>query len=166
LERFKARLIVKGYTQEEGLDYFETFNSVVKPTTIRVVLTVALAHDWHIHQLDVNNIFLHGDLEETIFMQQPPNFVDSLYPHKVCLLKKILYGLQQTPRAWFYKLKTFLLSQHFICSQSNNSLFIFRENNTVVYLLVYVNDIIITGNNLTVVQSLIESLNLGLSLKT
>jgi Reverse transcriptase (RNA-dependent DNA polymerase) len=90
----KVRLVAKGYTQEEGLDFFETFSPVVKPITNRAVLTIVMSQSWHIHQLDANNAFLHKELEETIFMQQPPGFMDKLYPRKVCLLKKALYGLK------------------------------------------------------------------------
>jgi Reverse transcriptase (RNA-dependent DNA polymerase) len=95
--RYKARLIVKGYNQEEGLDYFDMYSPVIKPTTIRVVLTIALSHGWSLRQLDVNNAFLHGNLEETIFMQQASGFVDTLHPNRVCHLRKALYGLKQAP---------------------------------------------------------------------
>jgi len=128
LDRLKARLVAKGFHQEEGVDFTETFSPVVKHATIRIVLSVAIVQNWSIHQLDVKNAFLHGNLNETVYMEQPPGFV---HPHKsqhVCLLKKSLYGLRQTSRAWFDKFSNFLLEVGFFCSTTDPSLFILRND--------------------------------------
>ncbi|GKV11134.1 hypothetical protein SLEP1_g22416 [Rubroshorea leprosula] len=100
LDRLKARLVAKGFHQIEGLDFLETFSPVVKPASIRTVITTACMKDWTIRQLDVKNAFLHGYLSEPVYMEQPPGFIDSVHPSHVCRLKKALYGLKQAPRAW------------------------------------------------------------------
>ncbi|PNY17819.1 hypothetical protein L195_g014571 [Trifolium pratense] len=100
-ERYKARLVGDGRSQQVGLDCDETFSPVVKPSTIHIVLTIALSKSWSIHQLDVKNAFLHGKLHETVYMHQPMGFRDLIHPDYVCLLKKSLYGLKQAPRACF-----------------------------------------------------------------
>ncbi|GKC71028.1 ribonuclease H-like domain-containing protein [Tanacetum coccineum] len=99
LSRYKARLVANGSTQLEGVDVDETFSLVVKPGTIRTVLSLAASRHWPIHQLDVKNAFLHGDPSETVYMHQPPRFRDFVHPDYVCLLQRSLYGLKQAPRA-------------------------------------------------------------------
>ncbi|XP_021745687.1 uncharacterized protein LOC110711589 [Chenopodium quinoa] len=109
LEQHKARLVVNGKSQQVGIDCDETFSPVVKLATIRTVLSIAMGRDWPIHQLDVKNAFLHGVLKETVYMHQPPGFVNPNFPSYVCRLRKSLYGLKQAPRAWYQSFANYLL---------------------------------------------------------
>jgi hypothetical protein len=94
MSRYKARLVAKGYTQTYGIDYEETCSLVVKMTTVRAIIAMAAAKGWSLHQMDVKNVFLHGDLQEEVYMEQPPGYVDQTHPNLVCRLKKTLYGLK------------------------------------------------------------------------
>ncbi|KHN17953.1 Retrovirus-related Pol polyprotein from transposon TNT 1-94 [Glycine soja] len=165
IDRYKARLVAKGFHQRSGWDYTETFSPVVKPVTIRIVLTLAVRQGWPIRQLDVNNAFLQGTLKEEVFMIQPPGFVNKNFPDHVCRLKKALYGLKQAPRAWYTELRIFLFSLGFVNSTADASLFIYQKPEVTLYLLVYVDDIIMTGNSSAELSKLIATLAARFSLK-
>jgi len=142
INKYKARLVAKGFHQVPGFDFHDTFSSVVKPITIRIVITLALSNHWELFQLDVNNAFLNGLLEETVYMIQPPGF-EIADKSLVCKLNKALYGLKQAPCQWFDKLKTTLVQFGFQASKCDPSLFIYKQHAQTVFLLVYVDDIII-----------------------
>jgi hypothetical protein len=97
LEWYKARWVLRGFTQSLGVDYDETFSPVIKPATVRIMLTLAVSKGWPVHQLDVKNAFLHGTLSETVYCSQPAGFVDTAHPQLVCRLNKYLYNLKQAP---------------------------------------------------------------------
>jgi hypothetical protein len=146
-DRYKARWVLRGFTQRPGVDYDETFSLVVKPATVRTVLSITVSRDWPIQQLDVKNAFLHGTLTETVYCSQPTGFADPAHPDLVCRLKKSLYGLKQALRAWYSRFASFLLSLGFAEAKSDTSLFVFRRGSDTVYLLLYVDDIILTASS-------------------
>jgi Reverse transcriptase (RNA-dependent DNA polymerase) len=159
IERRKARLVAKDFNQVCEIDFEKTYSPVVRPTTIRVTLSLALNLNWTLRQLDVSNAFLNGDLNEQVFMQQPQGFIDPTNPDFVCLLHKSLYGLRQAPRAWFEKLSSTLLSFGFNASIYDPSMFLAHHQDHILILLVYVDDIIVTGSDPVQVDQCIQHLN-------
>ncbi|GAU51364.1 hypothetical protein TSUD_383580 [Trifolium subterraneum] len=148
-----------------GLDYEETFSPVVKASTVRIILSIDVHLNWDIRQLDINNAFLNGYLKETVFMRQPEGFSDPTKPHHICKLSKAIYGMKQAPRAWFDRLRTALLNWGFQNTKSDSSLFFLRGVDHTTFLLIYVDDIIITGSNDKFLEAFIKQLNIVFSLK-
>ncbi|KAJ0454457.1 putative RNA-directed DNA polymerase [Helianthus annuus] len=146
VERYKARLVAKGFNQKEGIDFGETFSPVVKMVTVRIVLKLAVNNGWPLYQLDINNAFLYGSLSEDVYMTLPLGYFNE-DKNKVCKLVKSLYGLKQAPRQWNEKLCSVLIKMGFSQSLCDHSLFIMSKGDVIVILLVYVDDIVVTGNS-------------------
>ena len=137
----------------------------MKPATVRTVLSLALSHHWPIHQLDVKNAFLHGTLSETVYCAQPAGFEDPAHLEFVCRLNKSLYGLKQAPRAWCSRFATHLLSLGFVEAKANTSLFIYRRGTDTVYLLHYVDDIVLTASSVGLLRRTIGALQQEFAMK-
>uniref|UniRef100_A0A2N9GXG9 Integrase catalytic domain-containing protein n=1 Tax=Fagus sylvatica TaxID=28930 RepID=A0A2N9GXG9_FAGSY len=145
VERYKARLVARGFTQEYGIDYEETFAPVARLTSVRSLLAVAAVRHWPLFQMDVKNAFLNGDLLEEVYMQPPPGYPDS--QNQVCRLRRALYGLKQAPRAWFAKFSSVVAQQGFTPSSYDSALFIRHTSTGITLILLYVDDMIITGDD-------------------
>ncbi|WVZ59326.1 hypothetical protein U9M48_009481 [Paspalum notatum var. saurae] len=145
LERYKARLVARGFQQEHGRDYDETFAPVAHMTTVRALLAVASVREWSISQLDVKNAFLNGELREEVYMQPPPGY--SVPEGMVCRLRRSLYGLKQAPRAWFQRFASVITAAGFSASAHDPALFVHTSSRGRTLLLLYVDDMIITGDD-------------------
>jgi len=147
VSRYKARLVAKGYAQTYDIDYEETYSPVAKMTTVRAIIVMAAAKGWSLHQMDVKNVFLHGDLQEEVYMEQPLGYVDQTHPNLVCRLKEALYGLKRAPRAWSNKIGQYIVTSGFQTSNADFSLYVKKTDHGIVVIVIYVDDLIITGDS-------------------
>ena len=165
IDRYKTRLVAKGFKQRYGIDYEDTFSPVIKAATIRLVLSVAVSRGWSLRQLDVQNAFLHGVLEEEVYMRQPLGFEDSSKPNYLCRLDKALYGLKHAPRAWYSRLSLKLQQLGFCPSKGDTSLFFFKKGKVTIYMLIYVDDIIVASSSQDATSTLLRNLKNEFALK-
>ncbi|MCO5549306.1 hypothetical protein L7F22_002774 [Adiantum nelumboides] len=153
--KYKASLVAKGFKQEKGVDFDEVFSSVVKMTTLKCFLALVAKMDLELHQMDVKTVFLHGDLNEEIYMQQPKGFVEKGKEALVCLLLKSLYGLKQSSRAWYHKFHRFMLFQGYKRSEFDHCLYTKQaKDGSWLLLILYVDDMLIAGKHLEKISAL------------
>ncbi|GJY43905.1 zinc finger, CCHC-type containing protein [Tanacetum coccineum] len=166
IDKFKARLVIQGFRQKEGIDYFDTYAPVARITTIRLLLALAAIHNLVIHQMDVKTTFLNGDLDEEVYMKQPEGFIMPGNEHKVCKLVKSLYGLKQAPKQWHQKFDEVVLSSGFLLNQSDKCVYSkFDSSGKGVIICLYVDDMLIFGTDQNQVDKTKKFLSSKFSMK-
>jgi hypothetical protein len=157
VEQVKA--CCSGFSQKEGIDYEETFAPVSRLEAIRILLAFSVAKGFKLHQMDVKSAFLNGVLEEEVYVRQPLGFENEKYPHRVYKLRKVLYGLKQTPRAWYGRLRGFLFERGFEMGKVDQTLFLLRQGRDILIVQVYVNDIVFGGSSNSLVARFAEDMS-------
>nr|GEZ79947.1 zinc finger, CCHC-type [Tanacetum cinerariifolium] len=166
IDKYKARLVIHCFRQKEGIGLFETYALVARISTIRLLLALAAIHDLFIHQMDVINAFLNGDLDEEIYMKQPEGFVMPGHETKLCKLKKLLYGLKQAPKQWHQKFDDVVLSNGFSLNKANKCLYSkFEASGKGVIICLYVDDMLIFGTDQDLVNKTKEFLSSKFDIK-
>jgi len=165
-QRYKARLVARGFTQQKGIDYEEVFAPVVKHISIRILMSAVVKDDMELEQMDVKTTFLHGELDQVLYMEQPEGFEVNPEKDQVCLLKKSLYGLKQAPRQWNKKFHAFMLSLQFARSEHDSCVYVKEVNpGEFVYLLLYVDDMLLAAKSKSEISKLKEALSLKFEMK-
>jgi hypothetical protein len=152
IEKYKERFVTRGFSQKEGIDYEETFAPVARYTSIRTIIALAAKMKWKLHQMDVKTNFLNGVIEEEVYIEQPQGFEVEDRKSHVCRLKKALYRLKQAPRAWYGRIDSFLTSLGFTKSKADSNLYFKIMENEPVILLLYVDDLFLTGEENLIVE--------------
>jgi hypothetical protein len=151
--RNKARLVPQGFSQVEGLDFRETFAPVTHLEAIRILLAFAASKGFKFYRMDVKSDFLNGVIQEEVYVRQPPGFENPKYPNRVYKLSKVLYGLKQSPQAWYARLKTFLLEHGYVMESVDKTLFTLNHGNDFLLVQIYVDDTIFGGSSHSLVSS-------------
>jgi hypothetical protein len=165
IDRYKTRLVAKRFKQWYIIDYEDTFNPIVKAATIWLILSVAISKCWSLRHLDVQSVLLHGVLEEEVYMRQPLGYEDKETPHFVCKFDKAIYDLKQAPRAWYSRLSSKLQTLGFVPSKDGTSLFYLWTKEVTMFVLVYVDDIIVTSSSPSATIALLKALDSDFTLK-
>lgn len=160
VDKHKARLVAKGFHQTHGVDFYEVFAPVARWDTIRLLLSVAAKRGWCVYQLDVKSAFLHGELKEDVYVEQPKGFEVENEERKVYKLNKALYGLRQAPRAWYNRIEGYFEKEGFKKCYCEHTLFVKIEGSNVLIVSVYVDDVIYTSNSETMREAFKESMKL------
>ncbi|CAL9021001.1 unnamed protein product, partial [Prunus brigantina] len=159
VDRFKARLVAKGYKQKPGIDYFEVFAPVARVDIVRMVISLAAHNAWKIFQMDVKSSFLNRTLEEEVYLEQPVGYVKEGQADMVYKLKKALYGLKHAPRAWYTRIDSYFIEHKFQRCPYEHTLYVKNnQQGDVVIVCVYVDDLIITSNNMRLIAEFREAL--------
>lgn len=153
IQKYKARFVARRFSQKEGIDYEETFALVARYTSMRAIMALAAKLGWKLHQMDVKTAFLNGVVEEEVYVEQPLGFKTHDQETHVCKLKKALYGLKQAPRTWYGRIDSFLMSLGFTKSKADPNLYSKFEDGMQVILLLYVDDLFLTGDKELIVDS-------------
>lgn len=164
-ERYKARLVARGFTQREGIDYQEVFAPVVKHVSIRILMSAVVNEDLELEQMDVKTAFLHGDLDVELYMEQPEGFEVNAGKDQVCLLKKSLYGLKQSPRLWNKRFHKFMSDQGFQRSEYDSCVYVKAVDQGYIYLLLYVDDMLLAAKEMSEINKLKEVLSSEFEMK-
>jgi hypothetical protein len=157
--RNKSRLVAKGFSQKEGIDYEGTFTPVARLEAMRILVAIFVAKGFKLHQMDVKSAFLNGVLEEELYVRQPPGLESEKYPHRVYKLRKALYGLKQSPRAWYGRLRGVLFEREFEMGKVDQTLFLLRKGKDILIVQVYVDDIFFGGSSNSLVARFAEDMS-------
>lgn len=162
IDKHKARLVAKGYKQQEGSDYQETFSLVVKMNTVCIILALVAQLNWKLYQKDVKSAFLNENLSKEVYMEQSSGYVQKGKEDYVSRLKKALYGLKQAPRAWYEKIDRYFLNTGFVRSSLDSNLYMkVRDSKSMTFMILYVDDLLITGNDSVMISYLKKDLQMN-----